>query len=509
MKDYRLYWIWLAEAAGCASKTAVKLINIFGNAAALYMATEKELDSYDHGMNARELAAAKRILANRELDTAQRILEDASRLGQRVIVPTDEDYPKSLLSLQDAPMVLYVLGNLPRLRDELAIAVVGTRSMSDSGRRNGYGMGYGLAAGGAVVVSGMALGVDGMALCGAISAGGRTIAVLGGGADVIYPRDHENLYNTILRRGAIISEYPPGSRPEKHHFPVRNRIISGLSAGCVVVEADMKSGALITARHAIYQGRHVFAFPGDVASPGAEGTNSLIKNGAVMTTTAEDVLSEYEFLYPHCVSMKRYYKAIRNLELDESSAEEMARLRISARDGNRYYGKGSYGGKGAGNGDGNTPKAPRVKASDRRHADDEVKFGASVAPTVTEKSGKAEKPKNIDKSGKTQKRKKAEKPKKEKTTAENPGADSAAVMPDSPVQRIELDLLEEVNIRVYNLMKPDVPMIPDELVREDLPINEVLSSLSMLELAGAVESGAGGYFLRRSSDDISFDLSDE
>jgi len=483
MKDYRLYWIWLAESAGYASKTAVRLINIFGNAPAVYMASPEDLEGSEHGMNTRELETAKRILANKDLETAERILEDASRLGQRVLVPTDEDYPKSLLSLRDAPMVLYVLGTLPRLKDELAVAVVGTRTMSDSGRRNAYGMGYGLAAAGAVVVSGMALGADGMALCGAVNAGGRTIAVLGGGVDVIYPRDHENLYNTILRCGAVISEYPPGSRPIGNHFPVRNRIISGLAAGCVVVEADMKSGALITARHAIYQGRHVFAFPGDVSSAGAEGTNSLIKNGAVMTTSAEDVLSEYEFLYPHSVSMKAFYKAMRNFELDESSSEAMARLRISARDGNRHYGKGSYGGKSRSSFKDSAPKPPRVKASDKRRAEDEVKFGETVAPTVSEKP------------------KKSKAPITEVKEKEVPAA--------SKVQRIELDLLDEINIRVYNLMVPDVPVIPDELVSADLPISEVLSSLSMLELAGAVESGAGGYFLRRSSDDISFDPSDE
>lgn len=481
MKDYRLYWIWLAEAAGYASKTAVTLVNIFGNAAAVYMADAAELDGRAHGLNSRELNKAKQILADKELGTAERILEDATRLGQRVLVPTDEDYPVSLRALRDAPMALYVLGDLPRLNNEPAVAVVGTRTMSDSGRRNAYGVGYGLAAGGVTVVSGMALGIDGMAQCGAISAGGRTVAVLGGGVDVIYPRDHENLYNTILKRGAIISEYPPGTRPAGYNFPVRNRIISGISAGCVVVEADMKSGALITARHAIYQGRHLFAFPGDVSSAGSEGTNSLIKNGAVMTTSAEDVLSEYEFLYPHSVSMKAYFRAIRNLELEESSSEAMARLRIAARDGDRHYGKGSYGGKRIG-GRSDAPKAPRVKAADKKRASDEISFGTDVAPTV------------------------AEKPKKTKRTEKAKETFETVTPAEKAPQRIELDLLDEVSIKVYNLMQPDVPMIPDELVSQTLPISEVLSSLSMLELAGAVESGAGGYFLRRSSDDISFDI---
>ncbi len=478
MKDYRLYWIWLAQNAGYASKTAASLVNIFGNAAAVYAASEREIDSRCASMSTRELTTAKRIVAEKSLDEAQAILEEAARLGQRVLVPTDSDYPQSLRSLRDAPMVLYVRGTLPRLDELPAVAVVGTRKMSDGGRRNAYAIGYGLAAGGVVVVSGMALGIDGMAQCGAVSAGGRTVAVLGGGADVIYPRDHENLYNTILKRGAVISEYPPGTPPVGRHFPMRNRIISGLAAGCVVVEADMKSGALITARHAIYQGRHVFAVPGDVSSDGAQGTNSLIKNGAIMTTSAEDVLNEYEFLYPHSVSMKSYFKAMRDIELEASSSEAMARLRITARDGDRLYGKGAFGGKSSRVGE-KREKAASVSSRDRRHSSDEVKFGKSEV---------------------------AEKKSKKRKTA----LDEASVRENTPAvepsaKRIELDLLDELNIKVYNLMKPDVPMIPDELVTPELSVSDVLSSLSMLELAGAVESGAGGYFLRRSSDDIDFD----
>lgn len=483
MKDYRLYWIWLAQNAGCASKAAASLVNIFGNAAAVYAASAEQLDSYCASMSARDAAAVKRIVSDKSLDEAQQILSEAQRLGQRVLVPTDAAYPQSLRSLRDAPMVLYVRGTLPRLNELPAVAVVGTRTMSDSGRRNAYAIGYGLAAGGAVVVSGMALGIDGMAQCGAVSAGGRTVAVLGGGVDVIYPRDHESLYNTILQRGAIISEYPPGTPPIGRHFPIRNRIISGLAAGCVVVEADMKSGALITARHAIYQGRHVFAVPGDVLSDGAQGTNSLIKNGAIMTTSAEDVLNEYEFLYPHSVSMKSYFKAMRGIELDASSADAMARLRVSARDGDRLYGKGAFGGKSSRRAE-TSGDSVTVSSRDRRHSSDKVKFGSDEVSS--------------------------EKKSRKRIAEKQMTAPAESTAPAEPrAQRIELDLLDELCIKVYNMMKPDVPMIPDELVTDGLSVSDVLSSLSMLELAGGVESGAGGYFLRRSSDDIDFDETDE
>ena len=478
MIDSRIYWIWLAERAGQGSRVAVSLVNAFGSAKRVYAAEPSDLDGMDSAeLSGRELGRAKEILSDKSLDAAEHILEECERLGQRVLVPTDEDFPKSLASLCDAPMVLYSIGKLPNMNRELCVSVVGTRAMSESGRRNAYAIGYGLAAGGAIVVSGMALGCDGMALCGAISAGGRCIAVLGGGADVVYPRDHRSLYDTILHRGAIISEYPPGTRPEGRHFPIRNRIISGLSAGTAVIEADMHSGALITARRAVYQGRNVFAVPGEVGFPGAEGTNNLIKLGAFAVTSAEDILTEYEYLYPHSVSMRSLRRAMRNIELDGASAEAMARLRISSRDSERYYGTGSYGGR-------------RSWFGSSKHRRSRSDDGSVVLGERAERISVAK-----------------QKPQTE--SRDMRGSTECDVAEPMPPKRIELDLLDEINIKVYNMMKVDVPMIPDELVTDDVSVSDVLSSLSMLELAGAVESGAGGYFLRRSSDDISWPSDEE
>lgn len=479
MKDYRIYWIWLAERAGQASTLAVKLVNHFGNASGVYAAGADDIDrECAEIFTAREIGKAKRILADKNTDTAERILEEAEKLGQRVVVPTDADFPRSLTSLRNAPLVLYVMGKLPSSRQELYVSVVGTRTMSDSGKRNAYAIGYGLGAGGAVVVSGMALGCDGMALCGAVNAGGKTIAVLGGGADVVYPKDHATLYNTIIQNGAVISEYPPGTRPAKHQFPQRNRIISGLSAGSVVVEAPEGSGALITARHAICQGRNVFAVPGDVGCEGSAGPNNLIKNGAYVATSAEDILSEYEFLYPHSVSLRAYHRAMRNFEPDISADEAMARLRVSVRGGRNYYGTSAYGGKSSSVGKAvEQKKAPKVKRGDKKNADQSISMGNMADYEV-------------------------------KVISRPDVADVAmpeVKVPSERENRIDLDLLEEVNIKVYNMMKPDVPMIPDELVCDGLSVSDVLSSLSMLELAGAIESHPGGYFLRASSDDLVLD----
>ena len=471
MKDYRLYWVWLAQRAGQGSKLAVKLLSLFGDAAGVYDAEPESIDSVKEGeLTGREREAAKRILSDKSLEEAEDILGRASGMGMKVLVQTDRDFPRGLLNLRDAPLVLYVLGRLPRLERELCVSVVGTRTMSDSGRKNAFAFGYGLAAGGVTVVSGMALGVDGMALCGAITAGGCAIAVLGSGADVIYPRDHENLYNVILSSGAIISEYPPGTRPVGYHFPVRNRIISGLSSATVIVEADFSSGALITARHALFQGRAVFSVPGDVSSPGSGGTNELIKGGAIVATEAEDILREYEFIFPQNVNLRSFRSAMKKIDIDTESADAMARMRISARGGGNYYGKGSYGGK----------RSKAIKETSAKTKD--------VSVQQDEKRSK----KTAATEAKTEDAKKKSAAKAESAPRSDVGA----------APHIDVDLLDKTSIKVYDLMKPDIPVLADELVSDSISISDVLSSLSLLEIAGAVESGAGGYFMRRSYNDI-------
>ena len=459
MTDDRIYWIWLAEQTGAGSSLGVKLVNRFGSARHVYEAEIKD-DSELPGFNKREIARVRRILGERSTEKAEKILKEAENAGQRVLIPTDSDFPLSLKNLRDAPLVLYAAGRLPRFNGDLFVSAVGSRKMSDYGRDSAYALGYGLASGGACVVSGMALGVDSVAMTGALEAGGVTIAVLGSGADVIYPREHADLYRAVLRDGCVMSEYPPGTEPAGYRFPVRNRIISGLSVATVVVEADAGSGSLITARHAAYQGRAVFAVPGRVGTPGSSGTNGLLKNGALVATSAEDILAEYEFTFPHSVSLGACRNALMGVDVSEAAEEAVNRMRVSSRGSGNYYGKGTYGGK-------KLPVPPRPQSGKQKG--ETVRMGdlAEDLPAGFVRVGR-----------------KAE--------------------PQEP-QRIDLDMLDEVNIRVYNLMTPDVPVTADELVRPDLPVSEVLSSMSALELAGAIEAGAGGYYLRRGSDDLNAD----
>lgn len=206
----------------------------------------------------------------------------------KTITIGDEAYPENLMHIYGKPQTLYVLGN-EKLLDAQSIAIIGCRKASDYGLKNAYKFGYELAKEGICVVSGFARGIDSYAHKGALAAKGATIAVLGCGLDVVYPPENVDLYKQIvMNNGAIITEYPLGSRPEKHHFPARNRIISGLSDGVLVVEAKERSGTLITVEYALEQGKNVYAIPGNITSQNSYGTNELIKEGAIPITKIED-----------------------------------------------------------------------------------------------------------------------------------------------------------------------------------------------------------------------------
>lgn len=217
------------------------------------------------------------------------------KAGAKVIFWGETAYPPRLAVLVDAPPVLSVIGNMELLLKK-SVAVVGARNASSNGKTFAEGLARDIGAGGYLVVSGMARGIDAAAHRGALQTG--TVAVLGGGVDVVYPRQNADLYARLRDEGALISEIAPGTQPTARHFPRRNRIISGMARGVVVVEASPRSGSLITARLAADQGREVFAVPGAALDPRARGTNGLIRDGAVLTETADDVLSALDTLSP-------------------------------------------------------------------------------------------------------------------------------------------------------------------------------------------------------------------
>ena len=287
------YFLWLTTRKGFQPGEANTLLSHFGTPEAVYFAQREEYDLLGLA------EGKKRALEDKDLGEAEKILEDCDRLGLHIMTIQDADYPERLGQIYDPPCVLYWAGKPMNVDDRLTIGVVGTRNSTPYGEELAGRLGLELARSGAVLVSGIARGIDSCALRGALKGGGSVISVLGGGIDVVYPRENRYLYRDVVTQGTLVSEYPPGTEHAGHHFPIRNRIITGLSMGVAVVEAGVPSGALISARHALEQDREVFAFPGPVGGPASLGTNQLIQDGeAKLVRSAADILEEFRLLFP-------------------------------------------------------------------------------------------------------------------------------------------------------------------------------------------------------------------
>ncbi len=266
-----------------------KLLEYFGTPENILKAPEERLrQAFGIGEKiARKICSLKKEDVDKELALAK-------KLGLKIITIEDNDYPEDLKNIPDPPIVLYLKGEL-RPEDKLAIGIVGSRRASFYGLSNAGKFAYELSARGFTVISGMARGIDTAAHRGALKAGGRTIAVMGSGFNRIYPPENKNLAEEISRQGAVISEFPVDTPPKRENFPCRNRLISGLALGILVVEAAQNSGALITADFALEQGRDVFSLPGKVDSNTSFGTNGLIKQGAKLVSCVDDITEEYIF----------------------------------------------------------------------------------------------------------------------------------------------------------------------------------------------------------------------
>lgn len=282
----RLYWLGFSLVPEIGPKRLSLLLNRFGDLASAWKADEAQLAQA--GLDKQPLLNLLRVRQQLDLEAE---LQKVQTAGSRVVTLIDDEYPALLRTVPDAPAVLYVRGALTE-SDNLALSIVGTRRATGYGRDAAYHFARHLSQQGVTVVSGLAHGVDTAAHRGALDGGGRTVAVMGCGIDRIYPADNEKLAADIVRHGALITEFPVGTAPEAFNFPRRNRIISGLSLGVLVVEAPEKSGALITTTTAAEQGREVFAVPGNIFNPMSGGTNRLIQDGAKLVMTVEDILEE-------------------------------------------------------------------------------------------------------------------------------------------------------------------------------------------------------------------------
>jgi len=288
-----LHWIWLAHRSGVSDRVKVNLLRHFRDPEDIYFA---DGESYRHveGITKEAVAA----LDDKDLTFAEAVMESCRRENLHILTFQDAAYPSKLKNIADPPVLLYYKGTLPDFDALPVIGVVGTRKASAYGMQTAKRMGYQIAKCGGIVVSGMAYGIDGMAMSGALTAGEITVGVLGCGADIVYPLSNRALFRDVEQYGCILSEFAPGTQPAKWTFPKRNRIISGLSNGVLVVEAPEGSGALITANHALEQGRDVFVVPGNIDQPGFVGSHRLLRDGATLVSSGWDILSDYEALYP-------------------------------------------------------------------------------------------------------------------------------------------------------------------------------------------------------------------
>ncbi len=283
-------WLTLTFLPGLGCGLINRLVDAFGTPAAVLAAGDRVRRVRGCGSRLVDLLTDRGRIASARA-RADRTLAVLDRHGISLVCRDDPAYPSLLRPIDDPPPVLYVHGDLASL-GRAPVAVIGSRAATSYGRRCGFTLARDLARLGVTVVSGLAHGIDAAAHRGALEGGGATVGVLGCGIDVVYPRDHEALYRQVAAAGAIISEYPPGTRPDGFRFPARNRIIAGLARGVLVVEATRRSGSLITARLALDQGREVFAVPGRIDSSRSAGTHRLLQQGAHLVQSAEDIVLE-------------------------------------------------------------------------------------------------------------------------------------------------------------------------------------------------------------------------
>lgn len=300
-------WVTLAEALGPRSPFLKTLLGHFETPEAILEADEAALRAVLPDVGQGILSS---LVNKRTEKDASRIVAWCHRNGVRILTLDHKDYPSPLREIAEPPAVLYCRGRLPLLDGRLTVGVVGPRKTDAYGQRVAYKLSFEMAAAGAVIVSGMAEGLDAIAAAAAMNAGSDTIAVLGSGIDIVYPPQHTRIAAEIAEHGALITEYAPGTKPNGWNFPMRNRIISALSSAVLVVEARADSGAMITARYALVQGKPLFAVPGDITSARSVGTNRLLADGAIVALDASEMLEYFRFLYRDAIRIERLPEAM-------------------------------------------------------------------------------------------------------------------------------------------------------------------------------------------------------
>lgn len=434
LKDEVLYWIWLAQKCGIASKDFPRLISRYEDPFEIYRLESDEIQGFDFIDR-----ALKVKLAQKSLESAYSIFKYCKKNDVDIITYADKRYPERLRDIENPPVLLYCIGDLPDLNRKLCVGIVGTRNISAYGMQVTYKISYELASGGACIVSGMARGVDSVAACGALEARKSTVAVLGCGIDIVYPKENSKLHTCIKHQGAVITEYPPSEPPYPSNFPKRNRIISGLSQAVLVVEGEITSGSMITARSALKQGRDVFALPGKINESNSDGPNELIRCGVNVALSAEDILDRYSFLYYDDIDMG---------ELNRSKKYSDFKPRFVER------------------------------------------YGISAEPVYIDPD-----------SNEVKDKKRADKKAVSATPPLDKAREDKSAVPDDKKEKIgaieeRLTGLDELTVRVFGMMPEGQAVSIDEVVSWGIGISEAVTALSMLEINGAIRSVPGGAYIK-------------
>lgn len=443
LDDY-IYWLWLSLAGGPANAGYSLLLEHFKDIKSVYSA---DLDAYSQVEGLEKRLAAS--LMNKDLTRASEIFEFCRTHSVRLLNCMEPDYPVKLKWIYAYPVLLYVYGTLPNLNETLTVGVVGTRTQTEYGSIAAYRIGGGLARARSIVISGMARGNDSVAQLAAINNGGKTIAVMGTGIDSIYPSEHRDLAKLISKNGALVTEFAPGTPPKRENFPMRNRIISGLSDAVALIEAPEKSGALITVRFALEQDRSVYAVPGDITSRNSAGPISLLKDGAKPITTAADIVEDFVCQYSYLNSVMKH------TDLGVAVPKNISTVAYVTPEKKH---KGRKEGKGA-----------KLFESDTRY---------------THSSGLTRFIEKVTGSAKTDL----------ETENEQTEQETATKTEYVPESRELPDGLSEIERELYSEIEKSGRANIEELTSMHTSAAEVLSALTKLEILGVVESRAGGTY---------------
>lgn len=446
MDDRILYYIWLSSSLRPGSSTPKILLEHFGDITKIYNAEKEDYEALS--ISKGEIFS----LCNKSLDTAKKYYQYCRENNIGILEYTNPCYPERLKIIDNPPAMFYYKGRLYQLDDYPCIAMVGTRSCSEKGFRLAYEVAYDASSKGAVIVNGLALGIDGACIKAALDANGYAVGLLGCGIDRIYPHGNKDLFEKLACSGLILTEFSPFTEPKGENFPVRNRVISALSLATVVFEAAEGSGALITAKHALSQGRRIFAVPGKPYDKSYSGPLELIKDGATVFTEADDVLLEYSMSFPHRINLANKNDAPKD-KLDAYVA--------------RYFKKDT---------DPDTPVNRRYLKNNKQPATKSETPPESKYSKVEHSAGSNTRKTEV---------------KTSESLTQNFVSDE---IENKNIPSHDLSILTPTERKIYDLILSGGSMTPDEIAGMGIKIDDILSALTLLEIYGLVKAMPGGKY---------------